>query len=232
MINMKIQLHKALCKSLLAKLPQDIGIAKKLQEKGSEAVLRNYSSQHHPTIVAGADVSVKGEHANAAIAVFDIKHMKLLEVATARMKVDFPYIPGLLAFREIPALSEAFGKLGTTPEVTLVDGHGLCHPRRFGLACHFGVAFDMPTIGVGKSRLIGQGDEPGLAKGAWTGLADKGETVGRILRTREGVKPVYISIGHRMDLDHSTSIVMDSLTGYRLPEPIRTAHKAAGELNL
>jgi deoxyribonuclease V len=178
--------------------------------------------------VAGADVSVRGDRAIAALVVMTYPALELLEEVTVARPLEFPYIPGLLAFREIPALAAAFERLRTRPDVVLVDGHGLAHPRRFGVACHLGVTLDVPAIGCGKSRLVGTHAEPGPRRPSRRALRDGSETIGAALRTRSGVKPLFVSIGHRIDLDTAVRIVLRCAPRYRLPEPIRAADRLAG----
>jgi deoxyribonuclease V len=182
--------------------------------------------------VAGIDVgfSPDGGAACAAVVVLDFPALTLREQALARAPVRFPYVPGYLSFREIPAVLAALAKLRKKPDLLLCDGQGLAHPRRFGLACHLGVLTDTPSIGVAKSRLIG---EPrgrlGRAKGSWVPLVDRGETVGAVLRTRTGVKPVYVSVGHRLSLATAIEYVLRCTTRYRLPETTRLAHRLASQ---
>ena len=156
--------------------------------------------------------------------------LELVAQAWAEGAVDFAYVPGLLSFREAPVMELAVRKLAVWPDVLLVDGQGLAHPRRFGLACHLGVALDMATIGCGKSRLVGQYDEPGRRKGCQRRLMDRGEVIGRVVRTREGVKCVYVSVGHKVELDQAAKLVLGSCGRYRLTEPIRAAHRFVSEL--
>ncbi len=186
-------------------------------------------TQASPRVVAGVDVSVRGGSVRAAVVTLSIDDFSLLETKIAVRPARFPYIPGLLAFREAPVILDAFCKLKSSPDIMLVDGHGTAHPRRFGLACHIGVELDLPSIGCAKTRLVGRHRDPADRKGAFTDLVFKDEVVGRVVRTREGVKPVYVSIGHKVDLDTAVSVTIRCLTRYRLPEPIRRAHKAAGE---
>lgn len=134
-------------------------------------------------------------------------------------------MPGLFAFREMPALLAALERLSVRPDLLVCDGHGLAHPRRFGLACHLGLVTGLPAIGVGKTPLVGVWDEPGPERGAWTPLRDGGEVVGRVLRTRDGVKPVFVSVGHRMSLDNAVDRVLALTPRYRLPETTRTADR-------
>ncbi len=147
--------------------------------------------------IAGVDTSIRNERVHAAICVFAFPSLEPLETRTSIRPVEFPYVPGLLAFREIPALLEAFEKLRERPDFLLVDGHGLAHPRRFGIACHLGVELDLPAIGCGKSLLVGEHREPAERRGSRTRLCHQGEVIGSALRTRTAVKPVYVSIGTR-----------------------------------
>lgn len=180
--------------------------------------------------VAGVDVGFpRGRGlARAAVVVLEFPSLRLIESATAQIPTPFPYIPGLLSFREMPVILAALERLSHSPDVFLVDGHGLAHPRRFGLACHLGVWLDAPTIGCAKSILVGKADEPAPERGAQTRLVDGSETIGLALRTRTNVRPVYISVGHRVDLESARQIVLACGSGYRLPEPIRQAHRLAG----
>ncbi|MCX7015324.1 MAG: endonuclease V, partial [Candidatus Sumerlaeota bacterium] len=139
------------------------------------------------------------------------------------------YVPGLLSFREIPALAVALRQVRARPDLILCDGQGLAHPRRFGLAAHLGWAYDTPSVGCGKTRLIGEHEEPGRRRGAWTELLDQGEKIGEVVRTRDGVKPVYVSPGYRTAFTLARRIVLTCCQGYRLPEPIRLAHQATAQ---
>ncbi len=179
--------------------------------------------------VAGADVSIRGDRARAAVCVLSLPGLEEVERAVVEAAVRFPYVPGLLGFREVPCLLEAFARLQCRPDAVLVDGQGLAHPRRFGVACHLGVALDLPAVGVGKSLLVGRHREPGQRRGSRARLVHQGEVIGAVLRTRDGVKPVYVSIGHRFDLESAVRLVLSTGRGLRLPEPIRAAHRAAGE---
>ena len=182
--------------------------------------------------VAGVDAAFAdgGRVIRAAAVVLDFPGLVLTEQVLIERPTTFPYVPGLLSFREVPALLEALGRLLTAPDLILCDGHGYAHPRRFGLACHLGLWLDTPTIGVAKSRLTGAHDEPGPAKGdvAWL-LAGKGERprerLGAVLRTREQVKPVFVSAGHRISLRTALALTLACATRYRLPEPTRLADK-------
>lgn len=180
-------------------------------------------------LVAGTDVGFErgGAVARAAVAVLSFPALELCDHAVARVPVRFPYVPGLLSFREIPALLAAMAKLRTRPDLILCDGHGLAHPRRFGLASHFGVYCDTPTIGVAKSRLVGEHGRPPQRRGAWVPLRDDGETIGAALRTRPHTRPIYVSIGHRISLPLAVRYVMACTTRFRLPETTRWAHRLA-----
>lgn len=181
------------------------------------------------TRVAGVDVGFEdgGRIARAAVAVLSFPDLAPMEQSIARLDTAFPYIPGLLSFRELPAVLEALAHLSEPPDVILCDGQGRAHPRRFGIACHLGLLLDLPTLGVGKTRLIGEHEEPGPERGDWTALLDKGEIIGATLRTRPGVKPLYISGGHRVGLESAVRLTLACLTRYRLPETTRAAHRLA-----
>jgi len=181
-----------------------------------------------PETIAGVDISVRDDEARAAIVVATYPALEPIESAIAVRPVEFPYVPGLLGFRELPSILDAYEKLRGEVDMLLVDGHGLAHPRRFGIACHLGVELDRPAIGCAKSLLVGEYREPGLRRGSSTQLRHRGEVIGRVLRTRDGVRPVFVSIGHRVDLDTAVRIVLRCARGYRLPEPTRAADRAAG----
>lgn len=179
--------------------------------------------------VAGVDVGFEaaGTITRAAIAVLRFPELDLLETAIARRPTTFPYIPGLLSFRELPAALEALERLRAPPDLLLCDGQGIAHPRQFGIASHLGLLTDLPAIGVAKTRLCGTHEEPPDQRGAWTPLRLKGEPVGAVLRTRPGVKPLYVSPGHRISLTSAIAYVMACCTRYRLPETTRHAHRLA-----
>jgi deoxyribonuclease V len=176
--------------------------------------------------VAGVDVSYdRGSPVLfAAVVVLDAGSGEVLERVSVRARTRFPYVPGYLSFREIPPLLGAFAKLSQPPDLVVCDGHGRAHPRRFGIACHLGVLLDLPTLGCAKSRLVGVHREPGPRRGATTQLRDGGELIGLVLRTREGVKPVYVSVGHRVSLHQARRLILALARRYRLPEPVRAAH--------
>lgn len=175
--------------------------------------------------VAGVDVSIRDDTAQAAVAVLSLPDLDVVDEAIHRCEVPFPYVPGLLSFREMPAVLPALERLHSTPDVFVTDSHGRAHPRRFGLACHLGVLLDRPTIGVAKSILVGEPQgNLGPEKGSRVPLIDEGERVGTVLRTRTDVNPVYVSVGHRCTLDAAADLMLDCSPTYKLPEPTRQAH--------
>jgi len=181
-------------------------------------------------LIAGIDASYDQarRRARAAVVVLHYPSLALAERIVVRRALTFPYVPGLLSFRELPVVLAALQRLRCKPDVILCDGQGIAHPRRLGVATHLGVLTNLPTIGVAKTRLIGEhGVVPGR-KGRWTPLLDKGEVIGAVLRTRRAVKPVFVSQGHRVSLATAIELVMGCVTRYRLAEPIRAAHCAAG----
>lgn len=181
--------------------------------------------------VAGVDVGFEGADnrtARAAVVVLRLADLTPVDCALARLPVTFPYIPGLLAFREAPVILQALEQIQVQPDAIIVDGHGRAHPRRMGIACQLGVELDLPTVGCGKSILVGKADEPENVVGAWTALVHRGETVGAALRTRVGVSPIYVSIGNKVSLEGAIALVLKCCTRYRLPETTRYAHRAAG----
>jgi deoxyribonuclease V len=173
--------------------------------------------------VAGVDTGYRGDSAYAAVVVMKLADLRLLEEAVAAKPVQYPYVPGLLSFREGPVILQALHKLKTPPDLLMIDGQGIAHPRRFGIASHIGLLLDMPTIGCAKTRLVGDYNEPRRHRGSTSLLTQGGETIGAVVRTRTDVKPLFVSIGHRMDLDTSIRVVLKSCRGYRLPEPLRSA---------
>jgi len=180
-------------------------------------------------LVAGVDVSVKENVSQAAVVILRYPELDVIETVLAKRPTPFPYIPGLLSYREGPVLEEAFQKLIHEPDVFIFDGMGIMHPRRIGIASHMGVWLQKPTIGCGKTYFLGTYDEPAQERGAWSLVHHKGDVIGAVLRTRPNVKPVYISPGHLADLPTSLDLVMRCTPKYRLPEPIRQAHNAAGK---
>lgn len=179
--------------------------------------------------VAGVDVGFENEGSitRAAVAVLSYPQLELVESAIARRPTSFPYVPGLLSFREIPAVLDALKKLLNPPDLLLCDGQGIAHPRRLGIASHLGLLVDIPSIGVGKTRLWGKHGAVPEEKGAWTPLRDGVEIIGAVLRTRVGVKPLYISSGHRVSLETAIRYVMGCVRRYKLPETTRQAHRLA-----
>lgn len=177
--------------------------------------------------IAGADVAFTPDErfVVAGVVLWDSESGEVVERHVARAPVRFPYVPGLLSFREIPALLAAFRKLRHTPDVVFCDGQGVAHPRRCGLASHLGLWLDLPTIGCAKSRLCGRHAEPAAFRGATADLLLDGDVVGAVLRTRDGVRPLYISPGHRCDLGGSVRVTLACCTRFRLPEPARLAHQ-------
>lgn len=183
-------------------------------------------------LVAGVDVGFEdgGQTTRAAVVLLSFPDLVPVEQHVARAPTTFPYVPGLLAFRELPAILAALASLDGRPDLILCDGHGRIHPRRFGLACHLGVATGIPTIGVGKSHFLGTYDLPGAARGEWNPITDRGETIGAIVRTRVGVRPVYVSVGHRVSLETAVAYTLRCATRYRLPEPTRLADRLASHV--
>jgi deoxyribonuclease V len=177
--------------------------------------------------VAGLDgaFSPDGSQCIAGVVLWDLRERRVAEQHTATGKLSFPYIPGLLSFREIPAWAAALRKLRQAPDVLLCDGQGIAHPRRFGIASHLGVLCGLPAVGCAKSRLVGRHDEPAARRGSRAPLRDKDEVIGTVLRTQTGVRPVYVSIGHRIGLAFAEALVLDCALKYRLPEPTRLADR-------
>jgi deoxyribonuclease V len=179
------------------------------------------------TQVAGVDMSARNV-ARAAVVLLSYPELQVLEIARAEKPLSFPYIPGLLSFREVPAVLAAFEKLSRWPHLIYVDGQGIAHPRKFGIASHIGVLLDLPTIGVAKSPLAVHGPEPPPEPGSWTEWINRrGEVLAAAVRTKRGSKPVYVSPGHKIDLPTAVRYVLAACRGYRLPEPTRQAHLAA-----
>lgn len=179
-----------------------------------------------PRTVAGLDVAYDGDRLAAAVVVLDAHDLSVLDTAVVLGTPAFPYVPGLFAFREVPALLDALEKLTVRPEVLICDGHGLAHPRRFGLASHLGVLTGLPSFGVGKTRLLGDWAPVGEARGSRSALVDGGEEVGAVLRTQSGVKPVFVSVGNQMDIDGACMLTLALSPRYRLPETTRAADRA------
>lgn len=183
-----------------------------------------------PHFIAGVDISAdKGQGvATGAVVVLQYPELEVVETKVVNDKLNFPYIPGLLSFREAPLILAACQKLTITPDLILVDGQGIAHPRRMGLASHIGLFLNSPTIGCAKSLLCGTHQLPGAKPGSYAEVVDTGETIGAALRTKLGTKPIYVSIGHKIDLPTAIYWVMKCCRGYRIPESTRLAHLAAG----
>ncbi|MCS7168697.1 MAG: deoxyribonuclease V [Gemmatales bacterium] len=176
--------------------------------------------------VAGADVAYtrSRRHLVAAVVLWCMVSNQVVEHYVVRQTVRFPYVPGLLSFRESPAILEALQLLRQQPDLLMIDGHGYAHPRRFGIACHLGVLFDLPAIGCAKSLLVGEHEEVPDVVGAWVPVSDHEQIIGAALRTRLHVRPVYVSIGHKLELEQAITWTLRCCRGYRLPEPTRQAH--------
>lgn len=204
----------------------------RLQRALADRVVERVVPARSVRLVAGGDAAfVAGApQIIAGWIVWDVRKHAVIESASVHRKVTFPYVPGLLSFREAPALLAAARQLRSVPDVFILDGHGRAHPRRLGIASHLGLLLDRPTIGCAKSRLCGEHVEPGNTRGDAVDLRFDGERIGRVLRTRTGVKPVYVSVGHLVRLADAERIVLRCCTGYRLPEPTRLAHQLVTRL--
>lgn len=185
-------------------------------------------------LIAGADISYNKFSSTiyAGVVVFCLSDETVVERQGMIGEATFPYVPGLLSFREVPILLEVFARLKTDPDLIIMDGQGYAHPRRFGLACHAGLWLNRPCLGCAKSRLIGEHREPGHRAGSAVRLLDAGEVIGKVVRTRDGVNPVYVSVGHKIDLESAVRLVLRACRGYRLPEPTRLAHQFVNEMRL
>lgn len=198
-----------------------------LQEELARRVIKERQSKLVRT-VAGIDVSFLGEMSRAGVVILSYPALDLIDYAVAFRPATRPYVPGLLSFREGPVIMDALDRVKTRPDLIIFDGHGLAHPRRFGLASHIGVLVNLPSIGCAKARLCGRHDTPGMERGSYALLMEGDETIGAVVRTRSKVKPVFVSIGHRIDLATSIEYVLGCCRGYRLPETTRRAHRLAG----
>jgi deoxyribonuclease V len=206
-----------------------------LQEKlRGKLILREKRLPDPLRIVAGADISYDrgSDLFFAAVILLSYPELTIIEEASFSARVSFPYIPGLLSFREGPPLLAAFAKLTKTPDVIFFDGQGIAHPRGFGIASHLGLILDRPAIGCAKSRLCGSHGEVGEKRGDWTELVHQDRRIGAVLRTKDRIKPVYVSPGHRISLETAIALVLDCSRGYRIPEPVRRAHLAVNRLRL
>jgi deoxyribonuclease V len=209
--------------------PLTLEEAKAIQEKLRSEVITEDRLPASVQYVAGVDMGFEagGTISRAAVAILSFPDLKLQETAIAYRPTTFPYIPGFLSFREIPAILDALAQVQITPDMIICDGQGIAHPRQFGIACHLGVILDMPTIGAAKSLLIGKHGELPETRGSWQPLLDRSETIGAVLRTRTGVKPLYVSCGHRISLPTAIDFVLRCAPKYRLPETTRIADKLA-----
>jgi deoxyribonuclease V len=206
-----------------------IALQKSLSKKIKLIKLKN-----QPKTIAGIDCAFSRDKKRiiACAVLLKLPGFELAETASVVQKLTFPYIPGLLSFREAPACIAAVEKLKHEPDAFFIDGQGMAHPRRFGLACHLGLFFDKPTIGCAKSRLAGSFEEPAIEKGSFSPLKDGREIIGAVVRTRTNVKPVFVSVGNKCLLNDAIKITLDCITKYRIPEPTRIAHQLVSALKL
>ena len=202
-----------------------------IQRELAERVERKNPGVFDPAVVAGLDVAFPkgGKECVAAAVAWCIHERRAVEERVVRRPLSFPYVPGLLSFREAPAVLAALGELETPVDALLCDGHGVAHPRRFGLACHLGVLTGIPAVGCAKSVLVGEHAEPGSERGATVPLVHRDERVGTVLRTRDRVRPVFVSVGHLVDLRAAEALVLACAIGFRLPEPVRRADRLVSE---
>jgi len=204
-----------------------VAAARKIQEELAPRVEVS-GGPAQPALICGLDVSVdRWKSATAAAVILSYPDLKVVEKVVLHGKVEFPYVPGLLSFREIPITSEVCRRLKNQPDLVMVDGQGFAHPRRIGLASHLGLVLGISTIGCAKSHLCGEYEMPDTARGSWRPLTSDGEEIGAVLRTREGVKPLFISVGHKISLSQSIHWVLQCSNEHRLPEPTRLAHLAS-----
>lgn len=219
-----------LARGVIGRRGPTVAEARRIQERLRGRV-RASGGPVRPRLIAGADLAYRadGSRAWAAVVVVSMPDGAVVETATASGRPGFPYVPGLLSFREGPLLLEAFARLRRRPDLALFDGQGLAHPRGFGLACHMGVLLDVPSVGCAKSRLVGEHDEPGPERGDWAPLRFQGRIVGAVVRTRAGVRPVYVSPGHRVGLARARACVL-ACSRFRVPEPIRLAEAVVNGL--
>lgn len=203
-------------------------------QKSLSGKIRLIELKKQAETIAGIDCAFSGDKKRiiACVVLLKLPSFELIETANTVQKLTFPYIPGLLSFREAPACIVAVEKLKREPDAFLIDGQGLAHPRRFGLACHLGMFFDKPTVGCAKSRLTGSFEDPSLEKGSFCPLKDGREIIGAVVRTRSNVKPVFVSVGNKCLLKDAIKITLDCTTKYRIPEPTRFAHQLVSTLKL
>lgn len=210
-------------------LPADVPMAERIQHRLAQQLILedNFTDERDIRLVAGGDVAYEknGERLVAAVVVFDLRLFTVVEQVICAGRVEFPYVPGFLSFREGPVLLAAIRKLKTEPDVFLFDGQGIAHPRRLGIASHLGVLLDRPAIGCAKSHLFGSYEEPGKEKGAFSFIRDRaGNAVGLVLRTKDNTRPVFVSPGHRVSVKMAGKIILRCVSKYRIPEPLRQAH--------
>ncbi|MEM6632536.1 MAG: deoxyribonuclease V [Bacteroidota bacterium] len=206
----------------------------RLQDEMRTSVIKEDVSPGLPSRVAGADVAYDevSQKMFGALVVLDFQERKIVDQAWHVMDINFPYIPGLFSFREVPSLVAAFDKLETKPDLIICDGHGIAHPRQVGMATHLGIELDIPTVGCGKSRLVGEWDQSRLGnqRGSTTPLTWKGVQVGTVLRSQEAIKPLFVSIGHKVSLRTAISLTLHMCSAYRLPETTRKADQLVNQL--
>jgi len=206
-----------------------IAAARELQQKLATQVVIAGGPENVSTIAAGDLAFSKDGMAYGAVLLLTYPEFDIVESHTGTEKVRFPYIPGFLSFREAPLLIELFARLSRFPDLVMIDGQGIAHPRGLGIAAHIGLFLNIPTIGVAKSRLIGEYDEPGTEKGQWSYLRHNNGTIGMVVRTRRRVKPIYLSVGNEIDYEHCLKWLLKCCTRYRIPEPTRKAHIAVAK---
>ena len=200
--------------------------AEKIQRYLSNMIITYDRLPRRIRYVAGVDVSYSGDYSYGSVAVLKYPAMETIEQATSSQRTTIPYVPTFLAFRELPAAVAAARRLKTRPDIFIVDGHGRAHPRRFGLACHFGLALKAPTIGVAKNLLCGEVKD---SRNCWRPIIDRGEVIGAAVFTKVSGKPIYVSVGHKISLETAIKVVLDCTKRYRIPEPVRQAHITAEE---
>ena len=209
--------------------PEDIAEAEELQRCLKEKI-KITPLKSEPELIAAADAAFSGDVVFSVVSLYRLRGLTHLQDVFSESKAGFDYMPGLLAFREGKAVIDAIRRLGISPDLILIDGHGIAHPKGIGIASHIGVLLNIPTLGCAKSRLVGEYQEPGPAKGEWSYLFYQGVKVGAVLRTRTDVRPVFVSPGHLVDIESSVEIVMKCVTDYRIPEPLRTADRLSKKL--
>jgi deoxyribonuclease V len=208
----------------------DTGDARRIQQElRGHSDLRRTIETGTVRLIAGADAAYSQDLVHAAVVVQTFPDLKTVDSACAARTITFPYIPGFLFFREGPAIIEAFGQLTTIPDVIFLNGHGYAHPERFGLASHIGIALDIPSVGVAQRLLSGTAKEPGNKRGSVAPVTDDGEVIGMAVRTKAGSKPVFVSAGHKVDLEQAVDLVLCATTSHRFPEPLYYADRLSGQ---